>query len=134
MIQYFYHDQRCCGKVVFSVVSLLSVILFTVKEIVLFIISAEEEQQHIKTKQDNMEDGKSEIEGKSADNTASAQGSRGNQTLPDSDAKNTDGKSVDADATLSKRRNLATLVEDSDEEEITSQTQKNKIQKVCFPS
>ena len=79
-----------------------------------------------KQNRDNMED----MEG--TDNTASGQGSRDNQTLPDSEAGNTDEKSEDADVTSTRRRNLATLVEDSDEEEITSPTQEIKLQQVCF--
>ena len=102
--------------------------LLTVKEIVLFTILAEEEQQHVKTKQDNVED----TEGEGTDNTASGQGSRDNQTLPDSEAGNTDEKSEDADVTSTRHRNLATLVEDSDEEEVTSPTQEIKLQQVCF--
>ena len=98
----------------------------------MFTILAEEEQQHIKTKQDSMEGTKSKIEGETADNIASGQGSRNNQALPDSDAGSTDEKSGDGDVTSTRRRNLGTLVEDSDEEEIMSPTQKKKLQQVCF--
>ena len=79
-----------------------------------------------------MEGTKSKIEGETADNIASGQGSRDNQTLPDSDAGNTDEKSADADATWTRRRTLATLMEDSDEEEITLPIQNRKLQQVCF--
>ena len=98
------------------------------KEIVLLTILAEEEQQHVKTKQDNVED----TEGEGTYNTASGQGSRDNQTLPESEAGNNDEKSEDADVTSTRRRKLATLVKDSDEEEITSPTQEIKLQQVCF--
>ena len=79
-----------------------------------------------------MEGTNSKTEGESADNTASGQGLRDNQALHDSEAGNTVPKSVDTDVTSTRRRNLATLVEISDEEEITSPTQEIKLQQVCF--
>ena len=57
------------------------------------------------------------------DNTASGQGSHDSQTQREG---------ADADATFTKRREFAALMEDSDDDDITSPTRTRKIQQVSF--
>ena len=91
----------------------------------MFTILAEEEQKCMRTKQDSLGGTKSKIKasGKVINNTASGQGSHDNQTPPEADADI---------VTSTKRRKFAAMVEDSDEDDITSPTQKKKLQKVFF--
>ena len=79
----------------------------------------------MKTRRDSLEVTKSIIKasGKGMNNTASGQGSHDNQTPP---------KAADADATWTKRRKFTALMEDSDEDDVTSPTRTRKLQQVCF--